>query len=415
MNLSLKILKDCIQNYTKSSLLDSSSFHYRFYQRIPGSMKVNGISDIMNDINKNLELLSRSKDWKVIKIESQKLQTELQSETLWNDSSTAILLQKKFSKLNYQIEKYERLNERVKNVNELAELANEENDLGLMNVVINDLKFLEKELKIFTLTSLMVEEEDQNGCIIQITPGAGGAESCDWSEMLLDMYEKWGIKSDYQVKLIDYVKGEIAGCKLATLQIDGEYAYGWCKHESGIHRLVRISPFDSQSRRHTSFASVYVFPNVNEDGSVDTRNSEIPSSDLKIESFRSSGPGGQHVNVTESGIRITHIPTKIVVQCQFGRSQHANKALAMTMLKAKLYDKAIKEKRDAKQEQYSNLPKNSWGSQIRSYVLYPYQFIKDVRTGFGTTKVDSVLNEGELNEFMEASLIYFNKKFTKKS
>jgi len=189
-----------------------------------------------------------------------------------------------------------------------------------------------------------VEEEDQNGCIIQITPGAGGAESCDWSDMLLKMYEKWGVKNGYKVRLMDYVKGEIAGCKLAFLQIDGEYAYGWCKHESGVHRLVRISPFDTQSRRHTSFASVIVFPIVNENDSVDTGNIEIPKSDLKIEVFRSSGPGGQHVNVTESAVRITHIPTKIVAQCQFGRSQHANKVLAMTMLKSKLYDKAIKEK-----------------------------------------------------------------------
>ncbi|PKY52241.1 peptide chain release factor 2 [Rhizophagus irregularis] len=364
----------------------------------------------MDGLNKNLEFLNRSKDWKVIKNESQKLQNELQSETLWKNSSMAIILQKKFSILNDQIKKYERLNERIKDVNELAELANEENDLDLMNTVVNDVKLLEKELKTFTSTSLMVEEEDQNGCIIQIIPGAGGAESCDWSNILLKMYEKWGIKNEYQVKLMDYVKGETSGCKLATLKIDGKYAYGWCKHESGIHRLVRISPFDSQNRRHTSFASVTVFPNVNEDDNSDRVNIIIPSSDLKIEAFRSSGPGGQHVNVTESAIRITHIPTKIVVQCQFGRSQHTNKALAMTMLKAKLYDKAIKEKRDAKQEQYSGLPKNSWGSQIRSYFLYPHQLIKDGRTGLETNKVDAVLNEGELNEFMEASLIYYNKK-----
>ncbi|CAI2168635.1 18822_t:CDS:2 [Funneliformis geosporum] len=387
--------------------LRATFFKNRIYQRIPHLLlkrcytsrpNIN-FDDIMNNANKNLELLNRSKDWELIKNE-----TRIKSETLWNDPSAATLLQKRFSKLNDQIERYERLNKNVKDINELAELANEENDMELMNATLYDAEILEKEIKKFTSTSFMVEEEDQNGCIIQITPGAGGAESCDWSDMLLKMYEKWGNKNGYKVKLMDYVKGEIVGCRLAFLQIDGEYAYGWCKHESGVHRLVRISPFDTQSRRHTSFASVIVFPMVNENDSVDAGNVEIPKSDLRIEVFRSSGPGGQHVNVTESAVRITHIPTKIVAQCQSGRSQRANKVLAMTMLKSRLYDKVIRERNNAKQAQYSNLPENAWGSQIRSYVLHPYQLIKDVRTGFETTQIDKVLNEGELNG--QVNLIY---------
>ncbi|CAG8686003.1 8251_t:CDS:2, partial [Funneliformis mosseae] len=342
------------------------SFKRQIYQRISHLLSkrcytsgpiITKLDDIINNANKNLNLLNRSKDWNLIKNETRKLQNQLQSETLWNDPSVATVLQKRFSKLNDEIERYERLNKN-------------ENDMEFMNAALYDAEMLEKEIKKFISTSFMTEEEDQNGCIIQITPGAGGAESCDWSDMLLKMYEKWGVKNGYKIKLMDYVKGEIK-----------TYIICFC------------------------YCVSYGYEN---DG-VGAGNVEIPKSDLRIEVFRSSGPGGQHVNVTESAVRITHIPTKIVAQCQSGRSQRANKVLAMTMLKSRLYDKVMKERKKTKQVQYSNLSENAWGSQIRSYVLHPYQLIKDARTGFETTQIDDVLNEGELDGFMEASLTKFTK------
>ncbi|CAG8451199.1 5813_t:CDS:10 [Acaulospora colombiana] len=363
------------------------------------------LSELLVNINRNIDLLSRAKDWKALRRDWEDIQkvTEKPGD-IWNDPPAAAKLQKRSARLLNEMETYEKLTKKAMEVKELT--TQEENDQDLFEEISSDAYSLDHELRNFTLTSLMNEDADQNGCIIQITPGAGGVDSGDWADMLFRMYEKWGAKSGFQVRTLDYVSDEVAGCKSASLKIDGDYAYGWSKHESGIHRLVRISPFDAQGRRHTSFASVVVLPSVDDD-TDDRATMDIHSSDLKIDTFRSSGAGGQHVNVTASAVRITHIPTKIVVQCQNERSQHSNKSTAMEMLRARLYDKMLKERNAAKHDMYSALPKNSWGSQIRSYILYPYQLIKDLRTGYEISNVDSVLNNGELDEYVD----YQDKKF----
>ncbi|KAG9303119.1 hypothetical protein G9A89_005077 [Geosiphon pyriformis] len=326
------------------------------------------------------------------------------TETTWSSEFTG--LQKRESLICSQLERYEKLEKKLLETKELAELAREENDEQLMGVVQEDGMQLYAEVKDLTLKSLMSDEGDTNGCIIQINPGAGGDESCDWAGMLFNMYERWARKNEFTVTTLDYISGDIAGCKSASIQIDGNYAYGWCKKESGVHRLVRISPFDSQRRRHTSFASVKVFPVVKEDDK-DSAIDSIPSSDLRIDFYRSSGPGGQHVNTTDSAVRITHLPTGIVVQCQNGRSQYGNKAFAMTMLRSRLYDRLLRERNATKEAFYSSLPDNAWGSQIRSYVLHPYQLIKDLRTGYETSQTELVLEQGELEGFLKACLSHF--------
>ncbi|CAG8691740.1 16250_t:CDS:10, partial [Acaulospora morrowiae] len=409
----------------RSQVLISPRCGYRFGNRLtnfnPHDTKIHGrhlrnftmerfkLSELLIEMNKNIDLLSRAKDWKHLKKNLENTERELQKpEDVWNNPSVAAKLQRHSAKIQREVEIYEKLTRKVTEVKELIDLAKEENDQGLFNVILNDAHPLNQELKIFTLTSLMNDDADQNGCIVQITPGAGGIDSSDWAEMLYKMYVRWGTKNGFQVKTLDYVNDEIAGCKSASLKIDGDYAYGWTKYESGIHRLVRISPFDAQNRRHTSFASVVILPSVEDE--IDGRESiNIRSSDLKIETFRSSGAGGQHVNVTASAVRITHTPTKIVVQCQNERSQHSNKSTAMEILRARLYDRMMREKKAEKHGLHSSLPENAWGSQIRSYILYPYQLIKDSRTGHETSQVDSVLNDGELDEFLEASLTHFKQ------
>ena len=250
----------------------------------------------------------------------------------------------------------------------------------------------------FELSYLLGEPHDKYNAILTINSGAGGTESMDWAAMLFRMYSRWGEENDAKVKILDYQPGDEAGIKSATLSLEGEYAYGKMKTEIGVHRLVRLSPFDTNKRRHTSFASVFVYPD--EEDNIDI---EINESDLRIDTYRSSGAGGQHVNVTDSAIRITHKPTGIVVQCQNERSQHKNKATAIKILKAALYEHEL-EKRRAEQDKIYNQKKEiAWGSQVRSYILHPYQMVKDHRTGVETANTSGVL-DGDLNSFVEASL-----------
>lgn len=280
---------------------------------------------------------------------------------------------------------------------ELLELAVEDQDAETVEAVVTDLANLEKSLEQLEFRRMFSGELDANSAFLDIQSGSGGTEAQDWAEMLLRMYLRWGEKHEFKTELIEVSAGEVAGIKSATIQFTGEYAFGWLRTETGVHRLVRKSPFDSGNRRHTSFASVFVSPEINDEIDID-----INPADLRIDVYRASGAGGQHVNKTESAVRITHLPSNIVVQCQNDRSQHKNKATAMKQLKAKLYEMEI-QKRNADQEELEASKADiGWGSQIRSYVLDQSR-IKDLRTGVETGNTQAVL-DGELDAFIEASL-----------
>jgi peptide chain release factor 2 len=280
---------------------------------------------------------------------------------------------------------------------ELLDLAIEEQDEDTINAVLSDLDPLEQKLEQLEFRRMFSGEMDANNAFLDIQAGSGGTEAQDWAEMLLRMYLRWGEKHDFNTELIEVSEGEVAGIKSATIRFEGDYAFGWLRTETGVHRLVRKSPFDSGNRRHTSFASVFVSPEIDDDIDID-----INPADLRIDVYRASGAGGQHVNRTESAVRITHLPTNIVVQCQSDRSQHKNKATAMKQLKAKLYEMEI-QKRNADQQALEESKSDiGWGSQIRSYVLDQSR-IKDLRTGVETGNTQAVL-DGDLDSFIEASL-----------
>ena len=300
-------------------------------------------------------------------------------------------------------------------VNLWKDLAKENDDLGAMLVLLGEeeddsllgeceaiVTSLKKQLEAAELKAMLSGESDGNNAILAINSGAGGTESQDWAEMLLRMYIRWGERNDYKAEVLDMQYGEEAGIKSATVNFTGDYAYGYLKAEIGVHRLVRISPFDSNKRRHTSFASVFVYPEVAEDVEV-----EINPDDLKIDVYRASGPGGQGVNTTDSAVRITHQPTGIVVLCQNERSQHKNKASAMKVLRSRLHEVEMEKKDEEKKAKEKDKKKIEWGSQIRSYVLHPYRMAKDLRTGVEMGNVDAVL-DGDLGRFIEAYLLKEN-------
>ena len=280
----------------------------------------------------------------------------------------------------------------------LAELAESEEDAASLDEAQGLLDTLKARARKQQLQSLLSGEADANDCYLEVNAGAGGTEAQDWAEMLLRMYSRWAESRGYKVELIDESAGEEAGLKSASITIKGMNAYGWLKTESGVHRLVRISPFDSQARRHTSFASVWVYPVV--DDSIEI---EILDKDLRIDTYRASGAGGQHVNRTDSAVRMTHLPTGIVAQCQNDRSQHKNRAQAMAMLKARLYEHELKKREDAAQAEQDAKSDIGWGHQIRSYVLQPYQMVKDLRTQVEKGNAQGVL-DGDLDDYLEAAL-----------
>ena len=286
----------------------------------------------------------------------------------------------------------------LKDLSDLNELAVEEKNQSMINEVIDSAKNLKNLTKKNETKCFLSNETDSLDCYIEIHAGAGGTESQDWAEMLRKMYLKWTMIKGFKSQIISEHKGDEAGVKSSTIKIEGDYVYGWVKAESGIHRLVRISPFDSGARRHTSFASIWVYPVVDENIDV-----EIIEKDLRIDTYRSSGAGGQHVNTTDSAVRITHLPSKIVVQCQNERSQHKNKDTCMNMLKARLYDFKLKKRQQENQNIESSKSEIGWGHQIRSYVLHPYRLVKDNRTNFESTNPDKIL-DGEIDEFLESSL-----------
>ncbi|MDB0066684.1 peptide chain release factor 2 [Candidatus Pelagibacter sp.] len=281
---------------------------------------------------------------------------------------------------------------------ELNELALEEKNQIIINDVLANIKDLKKKAKKNETKCFLSNETDSLDSYIEIHAGAGGTESQDWAEMLRRMYLKWAVIKGFKSQLISEHKGDEAGIKSSTIKIEGDYVFGWLKSESGIHRLVRISPFDSGARRHTSFASVWIYPVVDENIDID-----IIEKDLRIDTYRSSGAGGQHVNTTDSAVRITHLPSKIVVQCQNERSQHKNKDTCMNMLRARLYDFEIKKREKENQTVESSKSEIGWGHQIRSYVLHPYRMVKDNRTSFESSNPDKIL-DGEIDDFLESSL-----------
>jgi len=302
------------------------------------------------------------------------------------------------NRLDRSISTYRALENELNDSVGLIELAEAENDKAMVADAESALAGLRSRAESLKLESMLSGEADANDAYLEVHAGAGGTESQDWAQMLLRMYMRWAEKHGYKVEYLEESEGEEAGIKSATILVKGENAYGWLKTELGVHRLVRISPFDSNARRHTSFASVGVFPVIDEKIEID-----IPDKDVRIDVYRASGAGGQHVNKTESAVRITHLPTNIVVQCQSDRSQHKNRATAWNMLRARIYEAEIRKREEAAQAENDAKSDIGWGHQIRSYVLQPYQLVKDLRTGVQSHSPQDVL-DGELDPFMAASL-----------
>lgn len=316
----------------------------------------------------------------------------------WNDADKAREVISEVNGLKAWAEPWRRLTARVKDLQELAELLEVEGDPGMSEEWSAEVEATGHELAQLELRNMLQGPDDKRDAMLTIHPGAGGTESQDWAEMLLRMYSRWGEQHGFDVELLDQLEGEEAGIKSATLEIRGEYAYGYLKAERGVHRLVRISPFDSQGRRHTSFASVFVYPVVD-----DTIEIDIREEDIEMDVYRASGAGGQHVNKTSSAVRLRHLPSGIVVACQQERSQHKNRATAMKMLRAALYQKALEEQEAEKAKLESTKTDIGWGSQIRSYVFQPYTMVNDHRTDLKLGDVQAVMN-GDLDPFIEAYL-----------
>jgi peptide chain release factor 2 len=320
-------------------------------------------------------------------------------ENFWSEQEKAREILKEKNKLEMVVNAWTKVKNEIGDIEILYSLASEENDEDTIAEVEKDIDGLQASVRTAELKLMLGSEQDSMNAIMTIHAGAGGTEAQDWAEMLLRMYLRWTERKGFSTTIIDYQPGDEAGVKSVSLTIEGEYAYGYAKAEIGIHRLVRISPFDSGARRHTSFASVFVYPEVD-----DEINIEIDDSDLRIDTYRSTGAGGQHVNKTDSAVRITHMPTGIVVQCQNERSQHKNKAMAMKFLKSRLYEIEIQEQKKKIDELNKTKKEISWGSQIRSYILHPYKLVKDHRTNLEAGNANRVL-DGDIDDFIEAYLL----------
>ena len=352
----------------------------------------------IDQIRSALDLLRRFLDWDRALKRLDELDAKVEDSTLWDDPKAAQVVMRERRRLDEAIGATRAIEKELDDTVELMEMAEAEGDEALVDDAVKSLAELAERAEKDKVTALLAGEADANDTYIEVNAGAGGTESQDWAEMLQRMYTRWAERRGYKVEIIAYHAGEQAGIKSATLLIKGENAYGYAKTESGVHRLVRISPYDSAARRHTSFASVWVYPEVDEDIDI-----EVLEKDLKIDTYRASGAGGQHINTTDSAVRITHLPTGIVVQCQNQRSQHKNRAEAFNQLRARLYEAEL-QKREA-EANAANASKTDigWGHQIRSYVLQPYQLVKDLRTGVTSTAPSDVL-DGDLDRFMAAAL-----------
>ena len=331
---------------------------------------------------------------------------EISKSTFWEDQEKAQKILKERSRIQGEVEDWENKEKDLEEILILSDFVKETKDLNDIEELVVRVKSLDESLGIYEIQRMFSGENDDSNAIVYINSGAGGTESQDWAEMLLRMYLKWAEKKGFETQIADMLPGEEAGIKNVTFMVNGKHAYGYMKCEAGIHRLVRVSPYDANNRRHTSFASVYAYPEIPEDIPI-----EIKDEDIRVDTFRSSGPGGQHVNKTDSAIRITHIPTNIVVQCQNERSQHKNRSMAMAILKARLYE-LEKKKQDEKMDSLNKEKKDiAWGSQIRSYVLHPYKLIKDHRTKYEEHNAEAVL-DGDIDAFIKSYLLYltFNQK-----
>jgi peptide chain release factor 2 len=352
----------------------------------------------LDNLNEKARHLYETINIDALKIELNRLEQETFKEDIWKNQEKATEINQKISRLKKRTEPWTKLIIQIKDEKELAELALSESDDTMLADISNKIdKFNQKFTELENL-ELFTDENDFSSAFLTIHPGAGGTESQDWALMLYRMYLRWAEANNFSMEEIDYMTGEEAGIKTVTVLLKGDYAYGLLKSERGIHRLVRISPFDANSKRHTSFASVEVIPEAPEEAEI-----EINETELRIDTFRSSGAGGQHVNTTDSAVRITHIPTGIVTQCQNERSQHKNKAFAMKVLKSKLYDLRRKELDEDKREKLGQKKDISWGNQIRSYVFHPYMMVKDHRTNEETGNASKVL-DGDINRFIYAYL-----------
>ncbi len=329
----------------------------------------------------------------------QELEAKIAAPGFWDDNEAAQKVLKERTVMEKAVEGWDRLNRQVEDILLLIELGAEAQDEETLAEVrrLND--ELERGVTAAEFQKMLSGPHDRSSCFVSINAGAGGTESQDWAEMLLRMYLRYCERKGWRTEISDYQEGDVAGVKGVTFSVTGEFSYGYLKAEAGVHRLVRISPFDAGGRRHTSFASVFVFPEID-----DTIEVKVNESDLRVDTYRSSGAGGQHVNTTDSAVRITHVPTGIVVACQTERSQHLNKATAMRVLRAKLFDRELREREAQAAEISGEKREIGWGSQIRSYVLHPYKMVKDLRTGVETGNPDAVL-DGDLEEFIVAFLM----------
>ena len=352
----------------------------------------------VDQINQAVALLRRFLDWDRALKRLDELNAKVEDQALWNDPKAAQEVMRERRRLDDAINATRAIERERDDTVELIEMAEAEGDTALADEAVDSLGELAARAETDKVAALLAGEADSNDTYIEINAGAGGTESQDWAEMLQRMYSRWAERHKMKVELVDYHAGEQAGIKSATLMIKGENAYGYAKTESGVHRLVRISPYDSNARRHTSFSSVWVYPVVDDDIDI-----EVNEGDLRIDTYRASGAGGQHVNTTDSAVRITHLPTGIVVACQNQRSQHKNRAEAMKQLKARLYEAELQKREAEANAVNATKTEIGWGHQIRSYVLQPYQLVKDLRTGVTSTAPGDVL-DGDLDKFMAAAL-----------